>query len=136
MPGMSTYFEQGENNFKLPPININPTAASLRSFSGTDDFAASELITLCEDVIKESSVTEDADKISFIRSIHLPGSRALNLMQSSAFSLTDTGSEYELFKRIFLKVLGDSGRESLAKQVSHTVDSLQSKADSCPTWDG
>ncbi len=52
--GMNTCFEQGENQYKLPPpIKIIPTTASIRSFSDTDNnFSARELITLCEDVIK------------------------------------------------------------------------------------
>ncbi len=56
-------------------------------------------------------------------------------MQSSAFSLTDIGSDYEQFKRNYLKVFGNGGRELLVKQVSHTVDTVQSKAASCPIWD-
>ncbi len=57
-------------------------------------------------------------------------------MQSSAFSLTDLGPDYERFKRNFLKVFGDNERESLVKQVSHTVDTIQNNAASCPIWDG
>ncbi len=124
--GMSWYFEQGEIHCKLPPpINIIPNTASTSPFSGADnDFSARKFNSLCEDVVKGLSVTEDAGNISFIRSRLVPGSRALNLMQSSDFSLTDIGTDCELFKRNFLKVFGDSGRESLAKQVSHPVDTL------------
>ncbi len=85
---------------------------------------------------KGSSITEDVDKTSFIRSRLVPGSRALNLIQTSAFNLTDIGSDYEQFKRSFMKVFGDGRREPLVKQGSHTIDTLYSNAASGPTWDG
>ncbi len=121
---MSTYFEQGSSRYRLPPpIKITPTTASIRSFSGTyNDFPATEFITLCEDVIKKSSIIEDADKISL--SIFMCTS-ALNLMQSGAFNLADNASDYEQFKQNFMKVFGDHGRELLVKQVSHTIDNFQ-----------
>ncbi len=108
--GMTTNSEQDGNRYKLPPsIKIIPTTASIRSISVADnDFFAREFITLCEDVIKGSSITEDANKISFIRSKFVLGSRALNLVQSGAFSRTYTGSDYEQFKRKFLKVFGEN----------------------------
>ncbi len=73
--------------------------------------------------------------LSFFLNFYL-GQGALSLMQSSAFSLTNIGSDYVHFKRNFLKVFGDSERESLVKQVSHAVDILQSNAASCPILDG
>ncbi len=88
-----------------------PTTASIHSFSGDSDFSARESITLCEDVIKGSSLTEDADKISLIHSRLVPGSWALNLIQSSAFTLTDISSVYEQSKWNFQRVFRDGGRE-------------------------
>ncbi len=135
---MLTCFEQGGNQYRLPPpIKVIPTTASVRSFSGTDnDFPATEFITLCENMIKGLSIADDSDKIPFIRSRLVPGSRAINLMQSRAFRLTDISSDHEQFKRNFLKVSRDGGRESLVKQVSHTVDTFLNKAASWPIWDG
>ncbi len=132
--GMSSYFEQGKSHYKLSPhIKIIPTTVSICPFSGTDnDFSAREFITLCEDVIKGSSIAEDTDKISFIPSRLVHGSRALNLMQSSDFSLPDIGSDHKQLKQNFVKVFCDSERESLVKQFLHMVDNLQSNAASCP----
>ncbi len=43
------------------------TTVSILPFSGThNDFHAREFITFCEDVIKGTSITEEANKISFI----------------------------------------------------------------------
>ncbi len=95
--GISSYFQQGENHHKLPPpIKIIPTTASIRPSSDTENgFSGREFITICEAMIKGSSIAEDADRISFIPSRLVPGSRALKLMQSSAFNLRDVGSDYE-----------------------------------------
>ncbi len=117
LSSVSSYFEQAENHYKPPPpIKIIPATASIHPFLGTNnDFSPKEFIALCKDLIKESFFTEDAGKISLICFRLVLGSRALNSMQSSAFSLTDTGSDYEQFKRNFQKVFSDSGRGSLVK---------------------
>ncbi len=97
---MSSYSEQDENHYKLVPlIKMILTTASIRPFLGTDnDFSAIYLISLCEDEMKGSSISEYADKISFVRYRFVSGPRALNLMQSSAFGLRDIRSDYEQFK--------------------------------------
>lgn len=99
------------------------TIAHILPFLGTDNFFFREFITLCENVIKRSSITADADRISVICSRLLPVLRGFNLMQNSDFSLTDMGSDCEHFMRNFLK------------QVSHTIVSLQSNAALCPIVD-
>ncbi len=87
------------------PIRVIPTHISIRQFSGSDlDFSARQFLDLCESVIVNSSITEDHDKIAFIRSRLMPGSRALLLMQSSAFSAADIGTNYEVFKKNFIKI--------------------------------
>ena len=59
------------------PIKLLPTSASIREFSGTDsNYSAREYIELCEMVMRNSSITEDGDKIAFIRARLQPGSLA------------------------------------------------------------
>jgi len=78
------------------PIKILPTSTSVRQFSGTEtDYSAQEFITLCEDVIQGSNVVTDQEVIAFVRSRLVLGSRALNMMLSSAFCAKDIGKNYE-----------------------------------------
>ncbi len=84
------------------PIRFTPTPTSVRQFSGSDkDYTAREFITLCEDAINNSCLHNDKDKIFFVRSRLVPGSRALLLMQSSAFATADIGTNFEVFKKTF-----------------------------------
>ncbi len=63
------------------PIRVLPTSFSVREFNAEDaDYSAQEFITLCEDVMKGSTVTSDEDRISFVCSRLAPGSRALHKM--------------------------------------------------------
>ncbi len=90
-----------------PPIRIIPSHTSIRQFSGSEtDYTARQFLDLCELAIISSSITEDHDKIAFIRSCLMPGSRALNLMQSSAFAAGDIGVNYDIFKKNFIKIFG------------------------------
>ncbi len=66
------------------PKRVIPTHINIRQFSGSDaGYTARPFLDLCEAVIVNSSMTEDYDKIAFMRSRLLQGSRALILMQSS-----------------------------------------------------
>ncbi len=70
------------------PIRVLPTSFSVREVNAEDaNYSAQEFITLCEDVMKGSTVTSDEDRISFVRSRLAPGSRALHRMQTSLFLL-------------------------------------------------
>ncbi len=83
-----------------PPIRIIPSHTSIRQFSGSEtEYTARQFLDLCESAIINSSITEDHDKIAFIRSRLMSGSRALNLMQSSAFAAGDIGVNYDIFKK-------------------------------------
>ncbi len=63
-----------------PPVRIIPSHTSIRQFSGSEtDYTARQFLDLCESAMINSSITEDHDKIAFIRSRLMPGSRALNL---------------------------------------------------------
>ncbi len=88
-----------------PSICRIPTHISIRQFAGSEtDYTARRFLDLCESAIINSSITEYHDKIAFIWSRLLPGSRALNLMQSLAFGAEDIGVNYEIFKKNFIKI--------------------------------
>ncbi len=97
----------GTPNLLLPsPIRVIPTHTSNRQFAGSEsDYTTRHFLDLCESAIVNSSITEDHDKIAVIRSQLLPGSRGLNLMQSSAFASGDIGVNYEIFQKNFIKIL-------------------------------
>ncbi len=88
------------------PTRVIPTHISIRQFSGSDaDYTARQFLDSCEAAIV-NSITEDHDKIAFIRSRLLPGSRALLMTQSSAFIQTDIGTNYDAFKNNLIKNFG------------------------------
>ncbi len=82
----------GQGLVPQAPIRVIPTDVSIRQFSGGDsDYTARQFLHLCEASIVHSSITEDHDKIAFVKSRLQPGFRALVLMQSSAFAVADMG---------------------------------------------
>ncbi len=66
----------------------------------------------------------------------MTGSRALLLMQSSAFSSADIDTNYEVFKKNFIKIFGGGNKPSIVRQVAHTVETLQKNASTKAIWDG
>ena len=59
----------GNMNVPFNHIKLLPTSPQVKAYSGTDPtFSAREFISQCEDVMTNSMVTEDIDKISFLRS--------------------------------------------------------------------
>ncbi len=84
-------------------LQLIPTHISIRRFSGSDaHYTARQFLDLCEAAVLNSSITEDHNKIAFIRSRLLPGSRTLLMMQSSAFTHTGIGTNYDAFKKNFI----------------------------------
>ncbi len=117
------------------PIRVITTLISIRQVSGSEsDYTVRQFLDLCEAAIVNSSITEDHDKIAFIRSL-LPGSRALLLMQSSAFATADIGSNYEVSKKNFIKIFGEGNKPSIVGQVVRTVLTLQKNASTKAIWD-
>ncbi len=113
------------------PIRVTPTQISTRQVSGSDaDHTARQFLDLCEAAIVNSSITEDHDKIAFIRSRLLPGSRTLIMMQSSAFTHTN----YDAFKKNVIKIFLEGNKTSIVKQVPHTVETLKNTSTK-PIWD-
>ncbi len=102
------------------PICVIPTHISIRQFPGSDaDYTAMQFLDLCEAAIVNSSITEDHDKIVSIRLRLLPGSRALIMMQSSAFTHTDIDTNYDTFKKNFIKILLGGNKQALSDKL-HT----------------
>ncbi len=78
--------------------------------------------------MQNSAIREGPDKIAFIRSRLKPGSRALLMMQSSAFASADIGTDYDVFRENFITIFGGGNESSVVRQVAHTVDILQKNA--------
>ncbi len=118
------------------PIRVIPTPTRIREFSGSDkDYTAGEFITLCEDAINNSCLHSDKDKISFVRSRLVPGSRALLLTQSSGFATADVGTNFEVFKKNFLRIFGGGSQQSVIRLGTHTVGKLQKSMSTCQIYD-
>ncbi len=100
------------------PIRVIPTHISIRQFSGSDaDYTARQFLDLCKAAIVNSSITEDHDKIAFIRSHLLPGSRAFIMMQSSA-SLTLTLAQIMmLLRKISSTFFGEETKQALSDKL-------------------
>ncbi len=119
------------------PIRVIPTNISVRQFSGSDaDYTARQFLDLCEAATVNSCITEDHDKIAFIRLHLLPGSRALIMKQPSAFTHADISTNYDAFKKNFIKNFWGGNKTSIVRQTAHTVEALQKNASRKPIWDG
>jgi len=118
------------------PIKVLPTTATVREFNGTDsDYTAREFINLCEDVMANAFITEESDKISFIRSKLQQGSRAALLMQASAFTKPLKEKDYKAFRSNFLQTFGDNVKHSLVKGVHLAVEKLLAGANSIDLYE-
>ncbi len=98
-------------------IKLLPNSASVREFSGTDAdyYSARDFIRQCEDVMTNSFVADNGDKIAFVRSRLLPGSRAFSLMQASTFTEPQERKNYPEFRSNFLETFGKAEKCSLLK---------------------
>ncbi len=91
------------------PIKVMPSDASVREFISTEaDFTAKDFVRLCENVMHNSSVTTDVDKINFVCARVKPGSEAFKRMRVSALTKSITRGNYEGFRQRFLKVVGEN----------------------------
>ena len=125
---MSTTNPSTSNN-PTPPqtstFKLLPTSASIREFSGAEpDYTAREYISLCEDVMHNSDVKDEGDKIPFVRSRLQPSSTASPMMQGTCFTRPQIAKDYLTFRSTFLETFGDNAAHSLVKRVSNTVDQL------------
>lgn len=73
--------ESGHTPVVQTPLWVIPTDVSIRQFSVTNTgYTARQFLDVSESAITNLFITEDHDKIAFIRSLLQPGSRALFLM--------------------------------------------------------
>ena len=108
-----------QSNMAQQTIKVLPTECSITEFAGTDsNYSARDFISRCEDVMRNSGITDPGDKISFVRSRLRPASEPHNLMQSSAFTDPTEKHEYNVFRTNFLETFGDYAKKSLVKSVS------------------
>ena len=94
-------------NSAAPTIKILHQNPSFRLFSAEDDsHSALDFLNCCEDAMANSNVTDDRDKISFVRSFLAPDSEAARLMSAAAFDPRKIKHDYKVFKEHFLEVFG------------------------------
>lgn len=108
-----------------PTIKLLHQKPSLKRFSG-EDTAHSPLIFLqqCEDVMRNSNVVQDADKISFVRSQLVQDSLATVMMRANCFNTIVIGSSYSTFRENFLTTFGTSQDDSSLQWSFRLADSL------------
>ena len=111
------------------PIKLLPTSASIREFSGTDsDYSAREYVELCEMVMRNACITEDGDKIAFLRGHLQAGSLASHQMQASAFTVPTDKGDYKDFREKFLDSFGGSAKYTMVKGINQIVETLLREA--------
>ncbi len=107
------------------PIKLLQTSVSVRAFTGTEgDYSARDIIEHCENVMRNSCIVDDADKITFVRSRLEPGSPAGGGMVASAFAKPIRKNYYGSFRTNFLIIFAGEAYRSLVKGVSNAVRSL------------
>ena len=118
----STTTSKGGDAYKFLPI-----AVSIREFTGQDsDYSAFQFLSQCEDVMRTSSITDDGDKISFVRSRLQAGSPALRAMEMSAFTNPQKKKDYKAFRTRFLSTFGDGSAGHFVQGLITTVERVLS----------
>ena len=113
---------QGGDTYKFLPIPV-----SVREFTGQDsDYSAFQFLSQCEDVMKNVNLTEDGDKISFVRSRLQAGSPALQAMEMSAFTIPQKKKDYKAFRTRFLSTFGDGAAGHFVQGLITTVEKVLS----------
>lgn len=105
----SYYSTPKDTTIKL--IHQNP---SFRCFSGTDpDYGPSSFLQSCEDAMRNTDITQEADMIAFVRSHIEQDSLAWCLMSASAFSPRHLGDSYSAFRANFLEAFNSPTTTSM-----------------------
>ncbi len=96
-------------NRMAAPVEILPTTTTVREFYGSQSYySAREFLSFCEDVLKNSCVTEQGDNIALIKPCLLPGSPASKLTQATVFSGLQQRNCYKAFATNFLAIEGET----------------------------
>ncbi len=85
--------------------------------------------------MKNSDVHSPADKIAFIQAPLQPGSRALSLVQSTAFASRKIWQDYDKFRENFLSVFSGGAETTIVRQVNHAVETSIASLSSQNLWD-
>ena len=118
-------------------IKVLPTEASVRVFTGVDDgYNGRAFLDICESVMRSSGVTQDEDKIAFVRSRIAPDSRAMRLMGSTAFSDTKLQGDYSKFHGNFIRVFCGSVETSVLSQLVYANDESLKHLEEKDLWEG
>ena len=114
------------------PIKVMPSGASVREFTydDGDDYTARDFIQLSENVMRNSSINEPADKIAFVQSRIKYGSEASQLMRVSAITQPAKEQDYDTFWHQFLQIFGENVKHSLVKGVHLAAERILAKVDS------
>ncbi|MPC84380.1 hypothetical protein E2C01_079118 [Portunus trituberculatus] len=73
-------------------VKFLQTENTLRPFTDQDvDYSVYTFMTMCEDVLRYSGTTDDADKIASVRSKLAPGSRVQRMMEGISFLSRNLG---------------------------------------------
>lgn len=108
-----------------PCIKLLHQDPGLRRFSGEDPmYSASSFIQQAEDAMRNSNVTTNADKISFVRSQLTPNSLASDLMLASHFRPDLLNYDYDKFKLHFLNIFGACQRDDSLQFPFRLAESL------------
>ncbi len=81
---------------------------------------------MSKDFIRQSGTTDDVDKIAFVRSRLVLGSKALKMMKSVPFVARNVGLDYELFKEKMLQIFGGRAETTVTKQIRAIVEGIES----------
>ena len=122
-------------NTSSPPGSPNPNSShhykiinmqsNIPEFTGTDpNYTADEYVALCEAMMGQCSIMQDADKISCLRARLRPGSAASHQMQSGAFRKPQESKDYATFRRNFLREFGTNIGNNILASVAAAADAV------------
>ncbi|KAG0727609.1 hypothetical protein GWK47_034281 [Chionoecetes opilio] len=121
----------------LQPLKFYTRTPLSKRFSGEDlSYLALNFLGLCEDLMHNSSLLLDLDKIAFVRSQLVPDSRAARMMLASAFQPGLLNNSYHEFKDNFLQAFGSGQHRGGLQWVFRMTDSLADRLGTADHFDG
>ena len=111
-----------------PPIKILPQTHEVHPFTGEDStYPIQQYLADCEDIIRNSGITEVSDKISFIRSHVKPGSYAMRRLNASAFRDDLQLNDFDAFKTALITVFSSGTLDSMSwvfRMINHLTSNM------------
>ena len=103
-------------------FKLLPTSVSIRKFSGSElGYIVRDCISLCEDVMKYSVISDGDDQISFVRVRLQPASRASHIMEANSFTRLQETKDYPTFRSNFLETFGENAAQSSVKALTQQL---------------